>query len=56
MSDEKPMESKNPSAEDMTKKPTDTQLNEEDLKKATGGAVNAYLIIDDRPGPSTSKP
>jgi hypothetical protein len=31
------------------------ELKESELEKVTGGAVNAYLIIDGRPGPSTSK-
>jgi hypothetical protein len=31
------------------------ELSNEDLEKVTGGAVNAYLIIDGRPGPATSK-
>ena len=31
------------------------QLKESELEKVTAGAVNAYLIIDGRPGPSTSK-
>ena len=37
------------------KKPEAKELKESELEKATGGAVNAYLIIDGRPGPSTSK-
>ena len=31
------------------KKPEAKELNESELEKATGGAVNAYLIIDGRP-------
>lgn len=31
------------------------ELKESELEKVTGGAVNAYLLIDGRPGPSTSK-
>ena len=34
---------------------TNDELSNEDLEKVHGGAVNAYLIIDGRPGPSTSK-
>lgn len=37
------------------KKPEAEQLKESELEKVTGGAVNAYLVIDGRPGPSTSK-
>jgi hypothetical protein len=37
------------------KKPEAKELEESELEKVTGGAVNAYLIIDGRPGPSTSK-
>jgi bacteriocin-like protein len=37
------------------KNPEAKELNESELEKVTGGAVNAYLIIDGRPGPSTSK-
>ena len=36
-------------------KPEAKELKESELEKVTGGAVNAYLIIDGRPGPSTSK-
>jgi hypothetical protein len=31
------------------------ELSENELDKVPGGSVNAYLIIDGRPGPSTSK-
>jgi hypothetical protein len=31
------------------------ELNDAQLDKVQGGAVNAYLIVDGRPGPSTSK-
>ena len=31
------------------------ELNDAQLDKVQGGNVNAYLIIDGRPGPSTSK-
>jgi hypothetical protein len=31
------------------------ELNPNEQEKVSGGAVNAYLIIDGRPGPSTSK-
>ena len=34
---------------------TNDELSNEELEKVQGGAVNAYLIIDGRPGPSTSK-
>ena len=37
------------------KKPEAKELNQTELEKVTGGAVNAYLIIDGRPGPSTTK-
>lgn len=33
---------------------TNHELSNEDLEKVQGG-VNAYLLIDGRPGPSTSK-
>ena len=41
MSDERPMESKTP-ADDLTKtkKPSDIQLNEEELNKVSGGGDN----------------
>ena len=31
------------------------ELSDRQLDQVQGGAVNAYLIIDGRPGPSTSK-
>jgi bacteriocin-like protein len=31
------------------------ELSETELDNVTGGNVNSYLIIDGRPGPSTSK-
>jgi hypothetical protein len=31
------------------------ELSEGQLDRVQGGAVNSYLIIDGRPGPSTSK-
>lgn len=31
------------------------ELSDKEMDNVTGGAVNAYLIIDGRPGPSTSK-
>ena len=34
---------------------TNDELSNEKLEKVQGGAVNPYLIIDGRPGPSTSK-
>jgi len=42
MSDEKPIESKNESADDLTKskKPGDIQLNEEELKDVSGGGTH----------------
>jgi hypothetical protein len=50
MSDEKEIKD-----EEEIKKKSD-ELAKEELDKAAGGAVNAYLVIDGRPGPSTSKP
>ena len=44
------------SDERVTENPkTNNELSNEDLEKVQGGAVNAYLIVDGRPGPSTSK-
>jgi hypothetical protein len=45
MSDEKEIK------DEEIKKKSD-ELTKEELDKAAGGAVNAYLIIDGRPGPS----
>jgi hypothetical protein len=39
----------------VAEKPEAKELKESELEKVTGGAVNAYLVIDGRPGPSTSK-
>jgi hypothetical protein len=45
MSDEKPIESKNPSADDLTntKSPGDVQLNEEELKQVAGGFITVTM-------------
>ena len=43
------------SDEEEIKKKSD-ELTKEELEKAAGGAVNAYLIIDGRPGPSVEQP
>jgi hypothetical protein len=51
MGDEKEKEKE---SQKQNQDPTD-ELSHEDLEKVQGGAVNAYLIIDGRPGPSTSK-
>ena len=32
-----------------------SELSEKELDNVAGGSVNPYLIIDGRPGPSTSK-
>jgi hypothetical protein len=44
MSDEQPMESKEPSADELAKKPGDAQLAEEDLKQVNGGLATGTHI------------
>jgi hypothetical protein len=40
MNDEKNLQSKNASTDDVNKKPDDVQLNEEDLKQVNAGALH----------------
>jgi hypothetical protein len=46
MSDEKNIDSKNPSADDLTKtkKPGDIQLSEEELKQVSAGVVTGNYL------------
>jgi bacteriocin-like protein len=48
MSDEKNIDSKNPSADDLTKtkKPGDIQLSEEELKQVSGGDLSWPKVVD----------
>ena len=42
-----------PNPKEVAKKPE--ELSPEELEAVSGGAVNAYLIVDGRPGLSTAK-
>jgi hypothetical protein len=49
MSEDKSIDPKGTSPDDPTKrtKKGNVELTEEEMKKASGGAVNAYLYVDD---------
>jgi len=51
MSHEKPMESKSPSADEPTKKSSNTELSDEELKSVSGGAIDTYMMFSDPPPP-----
>ena len=53
MSDENPIKSKNPSADDLTKttNPGDVQLNEEELSNVSGGGTPTQDVATQKTAP-----